>query len=238
MTWAMVVPRKGTEYPWVAKRAAKFIYQLGHNRVALRCDKDQRLRRWEGKLHKLDKREARLTVPERPPVGESQSNGIILRAVGLVASQARTLKASLEHRIGTRVPPDARVPCWLVAPAAYMMNRCDIGSDAKTLHRLHGRKAGGGCRRAKAGDLDTRSERQGIPESEDADRTLGMRAVPSSPEGCCNAFDIQVGMERPAEMVPLPPGEHPSSSRSDSRTRITTKREPREVRDVQTSVTD
>ena len=42
-----------------------------------------------------------------------------------------------------------------------------------------------------------------IPESErwDADRILGMRAVPWSPDGSGIAFDIQVGMERPAEMV-------------------------------------
>ena len=53
-------------------------------------------------------------MPERSTVGESQSNGIIERAVGLVAGQARTLKAALEHRIGARVPPDARILCWLV----------------------------------------------------------------------------------------------------------------------------
>ena len=43
-----------------------------------------------------------------------------------------------------------------------------------------------------------------IPESErwDADRILGIRAVPWFPDGSDNAFDIQVGMERPAEMVP------------------------------------
>ena len=36
----------------------------------------------------------------------------------------------------------------------------------------------------------------------DAVRILGMRAVPSSPDGSDNAFDIQVGMERPAGMLP------------------------------------
>ena len=55
--------------------------------------------------------------------------------------QGRTLKTALEHRIGARVPPDARILCWLVDFAAYLVNRCDIGSDGKTpLHRLHGRK--------------------------------------------------------------------------------------------------
>ena len=48
-----------------------------------------------------------------------------------------------------------------------------------------------------------------ILESErwDAGRILGMRAVPWSPDGSDNAFDIQVGMERSAEMVPRSPGE-------------------------------
>ena len=40
MTWAMLVPRKGTEFPWIEKRATKFIGQLGHNRVTPRCDNE------------------------------------------------------------------------------------------------------------------------------------------------------------------------------------------------------
>ena len=47
------------------------------------------------------------------------------------------------------------------------------------------------------------------PESErcDACRILAMRAVLWSPDGSDNAFDIQVGMERPAEMVHCALGE-------------------------------
>ena len=156
-------------------------------------------------------------------MGESQSNVIIEPAVELVAGQARTLMASLEHRIGTGVPPDARILGWLVEFAAYLMNKCDIGSDGKTpLQRLHGRKdntrilelreknlympakpARGGKWEPRfhpgvfVGMLNSSSEAvvvteqelaiktrsayvRRIPESErrDADRTLGMRAVP------------------------------------------------------------
>ena len=199
------------------------------------------------------RQEGSQTVPERPPVGDSQSNGVIERAVGLVAGQVRTLKAALEHRMGTRIPPDARILCWLAEFDAYLMNRCDIGSDGKTpLQRLHGRRdntpilefgekilympakpARGGKweprfhPRVFVGMLNSSLEavvvteqgmaiktrsaniRRRIPVSErwDADRTLGIRAVPRSPEGSDNAFDIQVGMERPAEMVPRDPGE-------------------------------
>ena len=136
----MLVPRKGTEFPWIAKRAAKFIDQLGHNRATLRCDNELATEALAREIAQ-DRQEGSQTVPERPPVGESQSNGIIGRAVRLVAGQARTLKAALEHRRGARVPPDARILCWLVEFAAYLMNRCDIGSDGKTPpHRLHGRR--------------------------------------------------------------------------------------------------
>ena len=151
-------------------------------------------------------------MPERPPVGESQSNGIIKRAVGLVASQARTLKAALEHRIGVKVPPDPMILCLLVEFAAYLMNRCTTSEatgkrrnancmDSGTTHRFwhFGRRF---CTKTRAANV------RRILESErwDADRILGMRAVLWSPDGSDNAFDVQVGMERPAEVVPRSPG--------------------------------
>ena len=39
------------------------------------------------------------------------------------------------------------------------------------------------------------------------DRILGMRTVLWSPDGSDSAFDIQVGTERSAEVVPRSPGE-------------------------------
>ena len=247
MTRAMLVPRKGAEFPCIARISARFIDQLGHNRVALRCDKNQRLRRNRTSSSRRKPGCSRETACGRKPV----QCGIIERAVELVAGQARTLKAALEPLFRTRVLPDARILCWLVELGAYLTNRCDIGSDGKTLQRLHGRRdttpilefgekilympakpARGGKweprfhPRVLVGMLNSSSEavvvtEQGtaiktrsanvrrIPESErwDADRILGIQAVPWSPDGSDNAFDIQVGMERSAEMVHRDPGE-------------------------------
>ena len=100
MTWAMLVPRKGTEFLWVAKRAAKFIDLLGHNTVTLRCDNEPAIEALAREVGQA-RQEGSQTVPETSPVGESQSNEVIERAVGLVAGQGRTLKVALEHRIGT-----------------------------------------------------------------------------------------------------------------------------------------
>ena len=68
MTWAMLVPRKGTEFPWIAKRAAKFIDQLGHNRVTLRCHNEPAIEALAREIAQ-SRQEGSQTVPERPPPG-------------------------------------------------------------------------------------------------------------------------------------------------------------------------
>ena len=131
---------EGNGFSWIAKRAPRFIYQLGHNTVTLRCDNELAIEAVAKEIAQA-RQEGSQTVPDRPLVGDSQSNGVIERAVGLVAGQARILKAALEHRIGTRIPLHARILCWLVEIVVYPMNWCDIGSDGKTpLQRLHGRR--------------------------------------------------------------------------------------------------
>ena len=110
------------------------------NKVTLRRDNERAVKALAREIAQA-RQQGSQTVLERPPATESQSNGIIERAVGLVAGQARTLKAALEHRMETRVPPDARILCWKVDFGAFLMNRCDVGSDNKTpLHGLQGRK--------------------------------------------------------------------------------------------------
>ena len=60
-----------------------------------------------------------------------------------------------------------------------------------------------GCYGAGTGDQDKVGEHQ----EGDGGRILEMRATPWSPESSDNAFDIQIGKERPAEMVPRVLGE-------------------------------
>ena len=108
MTWAMLVPREGAEFSLIAKRAARFIDQLGHRRVTLRCDNEPAIEAL-GRETGQARQEGSQTVPERLLVEENQSNGTVERAAGLEAGQATTLEAALEHRTGTRVPPDARI---------------------------------------------------------------------------------------------------------------------------------
>ena len=115
--------------PLDRKDIGEVLINPGTTQSRLAVTTSQRLNYLQGKQDKLAKKVARLFQRDLA-VRESQSNGVIERAVGLVAGQARTLKA----RIGTRV-----FGWWNFA--AYLMNRCDIGSDGKTpLQRLHGRR--------------------------------------------------------------------------------------------------
>ena len=75
MTWAILVPRKVTEFSWIAKKAARFIDQLLHNIVTLRCDNESAIEA----LDKLAKKVARHL--QRPPEEESLSNGVIERGL-------------------------------------------------------------------------------------------------------------------------------------------------------------
>ena len=171
--------------------------QLGHNRVTLRCDNEPAIVALAGEVPQA-RQEGSQTVPENHQWRKASPIWIIERAVGLVAGQARTLKAALEHRIGTRVP-NARTPLWLVEFAASLVNRQgrkDTFTQAAWAKGQHtdpgiwreglacagqaskrrkvgtaipsksvGRHAelvvrGSGCHRVRAGDQDTRSERQ------------------------------------------------------------------------------
>ena len=64
--------------------------------------------------------------------------------------------------------------------------------------------------RTRTGDQDTRSDSQEnsrVGEMGRGPSTRNTSCVPWSPDGSGDAFNIQVGLERPAEMVPRSPGE-------------------------------
>ena len=120
MTWAMLVPRRGAEFPRIAK-ASMFAAQLGHDRVTLRCDNEPAIEAFgKGTCTSSSRRKpdcVRETTSGRGPVQRNH------RTHGGTRGQARTLKAAVEHRSGVKVPPDARPMCWLVEFAAYLVNK-------------------------------------------------------------------------------------------------------------------
>ena len=80
-------------------------------------------------------------APEMTHPGESQSNGLAERSVGVWEDQFRTLKHALELRLKRRIPSEHPVISWLVEHTAWVLNKYHFDSAGRTAYgRLHGRE--------------------------------------------------------------------------------------------------
>ena len=80
-------------------------------------------------------------APELTHPGESQSNGLAERSVGLFEDQFRTLKNALESRLKRRIPTSHPVISWLAEHTAWILNKFHLDVEGRTAYgRLHGRE--------------------------------------------------------------------------------------------------
>ena len=73
-------------------------------------------------------------IVEHSPVGSSQSNGIIERAVQSIEGQLRVIKLALEKRYKVELPVQHPLLAWAVEYAGVMLNRCEVGHDGRTAY--------------------------------------------------------------------------------------------------------
>ena len=84
------------------------------------------------------------TVLRRSPVGDSQSNGRVERAVRSVEELTRVLKIDVEKRAGGRLSVQDGCFKWLLRHVAMILNWRQMGFDARTPHeRRFGRPYAG-----------------------------------------------------------------------------------------------
>ena len=76
------------------------------------------------------------------PFGQSQSNGVVERAIQSVEGQVRVLRDALEARLSVKIEAKHPVMTCLVEYAAFILNRYEVGKDGKTAYeRSKGKKA-------------------------------------------------------------------------------------------------
>ena len=68
-------------------------------------------------------------VVESSPVGQSQSNGVVERAIGSVVAQMRVLKDALEGKLGMSIDVRHPVMTWIAEYSALILNRFEVGKD-------------------------------------------------------------------------------------------------------------
>ena len=96
-----VVELKGRGIDGTVDRIIENIQRLGYKKVILKSDQEPALVNLiNGVIEARDDS----TIPECSPVGESQSNGVVERAVRSVKDQVRTLRLALQGRVKRRVP--------------------------------------------------------------------------------------------------------------------------------------
>ena len=74
-------------------------------------------------------------VYKESPVGDSNANGSIERAIHTIKGQIRAIKDYTERQIGATIGLDSSVLKWLARHAAWTLTTLHIGSDCMTAHQ-------------------------------------------------------------------------------------------------------
>ena len=126
-----VVELKGRGIAGTVERVIENLKRLGPNRVIVKFDQEPALVDLvNGVIEARDE----ATIPECSPVGESQSNGMVERAVRSSKDQFRTLKLALQTRLESNNPPRHAAMIWLVQHAGDVVSKCQVGHDGKTAY--------------------------------------------------------------------------------------------------------
>ena len=81
----------------IVSAVVKDIEKLGHRDIVLKCDGENAIRELQEKIRR---KRADGTVMENPPKGDSQANGFIEGANGIIKVQIRAMKDALDTRLG------------------------------------------------------------------------------------------------------------------------------------------
>lgn len=142
MSLAVMVPSKGRS-TYVAERAVAFLEEIGcmNGDVIVKSDQEASIKALVEQIGRVrSTRGSGKWIVEHSPVGASQSNGIIERAVQSMQGQLRTLKLALEKRWGADIPTEHPIIAWAVEYGSLLLNRFEVGHDGKTSYeRLKGK---------------------------------------------------------------------------------------------------
>ena len=219
--FAHAVPRQGVSHIHGAEQLCKDI--------ALKTDGEPAMRTLQ---EEVKSRRRDRTVLENSPVGESQSNGVAERAVQSLGDHVRVLRLALANRVGVKFGAKHPVTSWLVAHAADLISKFQVGKDGKTSYeRARGKPFTkelvefGECVFYRAGKLDVRHKLEprwqegvflglcwrtgaafvGTPE--DVVMAHGLRRVPEDARWKADVLQRVSGV--PWQLRQLRPGEQP-----------------------------
>ena len=145
MTFAHPLPGKSTVHQpysqYTIDAVIKDIKVIDRKRCIIKSDQEPAMIALQDKIKQLRCGPGEHTYIENSQVAESQSNGVVEKAIQEVETQSRTLTSALESRIRTKIPWDHPLMIWLIEYSATLLNLYREGKDGKTpIERLRGSK--------------------------------------------------------------------------------------------------
>ena len=141
MVFSHVVPKKGASVAYCVSQTVRNLELLGHPKMVLKCDQEPAMMDLRNATMKEGKHSGLEILPEESEVGESQSNGVIERAIQEVEGLVRTLKDQVEEKYQQHIQQDHPFLAWLIRHAVDLWSKFQLGVDGKTPYeRLKGKK--------------------------------------------------------------------------------------------------
>ena len=144
MMLASAVPSKSTGN-FIARRIVAFMREIGCEQgdVTVRTDQEPAIKAIVTEVGKVRAAAGggKMMV-EASPVKQSQSNGLVERAIKSEEAMTRVMRSALEERWGVKLAAMHPVFAWMAEYAAVLLNRFEVGRDGKTaFERCKGKKA-------------------------------------------------------------------------------------------------
>ena len=130
-TRCFVVPRKGA-HPWVIDEVVRVLKQVGHRKFVFKSDNEPAILDLKDEVTKRLRIEGFEIIPEHPPVGESQANGVVERAAQSGEGLIRVHQTIVEEKYGVALSSDHPLRPGLVMHAGRILTRYEFSKDGRT----------------------------------------------------------------------------------------------------------
>ena len=124
--FADVVEMKGRGMKGTVENAFRNIARLGYKKLILCSDQETAIL---SLIEAIIAARKEPTIPQNSPVGESQANGLVERAVRSVKDQVRTLRLALQKRVECHIPVGHPIMTWIIKHAGELISKYQLNRD-------------------------------------------------------------------------------------------------------------
>ena len=138
MTWAYPVDKKGVgDEEWITRRIVSDLDSAGLQqcKIVFKGDQESAIGDVQNQVAKKRAEQGHSTALQNSPVGDSDNNGRVEKAIQEIGGVARTLRSALEARLKQEINITHPLIPWLICQAANNLNRYQVRPNGRTAYR-------------------------------------------------------------------------------------------------------